>query len=153
MAAAQMANSRGMRVILNTAPAAPLPPELLRLVDYLIPNQHELALLAGTPEIAAGARTLLQAGAKNVIVTLGGEGVYYAGEQGIFRCPAFSVPVVDTTAAGDAFMGGFACALAAGESLNEAVRWGAAAGALAVTRAGAQSSLPDRAQVQALLAG
>jgi ribokinase len=142
--------------VLNPAPARPLPPELLSLVDVLAPNETEAALLAGLPignqtgaEQAAGA--LRQSGVGTVILTLGERGAALAGAEGIERFPAFAVQPVDTTAAGDAFMAGFAVALAEGRGLAEAVRWGNGAGALATTKLGAQPSLPSRGALEALL--
>ena len=138
------ARRHALPIILNPAPARSLDRELLAQVDYLTPNQGELALLAGSADVEAGVR--------NVIVTLGEDGVLVVGETLRAHLPAHQVPVVDTTAAGDAFVGGFAVALVHGLPLLDAVRWGNAAGALAVTRAGAQPALPTRAEIDALLA-
>ncbi|MBP7692770.1 MAG: ribokinase [Anaerolineales bacterium] len=147
-----VARQHAVPVVLNPAPAQPLPAELLAGVEVLIPNQTELAQLTGEAEIEAGARRLLAAGVRNIVVTLGADGVLgltAAGER--FHHPAQAVKVVDTTAAGDAFVGAFATALAEGRPLPEAAAWGNAAGALAVTRAGAQPSLPSRAEFLAFL--
>lgn len=156
--AAELACEHGVRVILNPAPARPLPANLLSLVDVLIPNETEAALLTGLPvsseEEAAVAATALQGlGVGSVILTLGERGAFLAQGQATQLIAAFAVTPVDTTAAGDAFVGGFAVALAEGRSMAEAVRWGNAAGALATTKLGAQPSLPSRAAVEALLAG
>lgn len=156
--AAELACEHGVRVILNPAPARPLPAKLLSLVDVLIPNETEAALLTGLPvsseEEAAVAATALQGlGVGSVILTLGERGAFLAQGQATQLIAAFAVTPVDTTAAGDAFVGGFAVALAEGRSMAEAVRWGNAAGALATTKLGAQPSLPSRAAVEALLAG
>jgi len=153
MRAVDLAARRGVRVILNAAPARPIPPELLGKVDYLIVNELEAALLTGLaatqPEEASKA--LLAGGCANVVVTLGEAGALLATPEGIEVVPPFRVSAIDTTAAGDAFVGAFAVALAEGKSPAEAVRWGNAAGALAATRLGAQPSLPTRAELGTFL--
>ncbi len=155
--AAAIAHAHGVRVVLNPAPAHPLPADLLTLVDVLIPNESETTLLTGMPtstqaEAEAASAALRKSGVDTVILTLGERGALLDSATGLQLVPAFDVTPVDTTAAGDAFVGGFAVALAEGRDLLEAVRWGNAAGALATTRLGAQPSLPDRASVEALLA-
>ncbi len=149
--AIRLARHLGVRVALNPAPAQPLPDDLLQQVDVLIPNQSELLLLSGEQEVEAAMRRMLERGVKTLIVTLGEKGCLVA--QGTERHPIapFPVQAVDTTAAGDAFVGAFAVAWAEGKSLIEAARWGNAAGALAATRAGAQPSLPTRQEVLKLL--
>ena len=154
--AAKTAGERGVTVVLNAAPAQPLPPELLAAIDYLVVNETEAALLAGNTsmEPEQAARILRTAGANNVVVTRGEHGALLVGADGAsFSVPAFRVQPVDTTAAGDAFLGAFAVALAEGKSAQEALVWGSAGGALAVTRAGAQPSLPNRDELNAFLAG
>jgi ribokinase len=156
--AAEVACAHEVRVILNPAPARSLPAALLSLVDVLIPNESETALLTGLPvgdqaEAQAAAAALRVLGVGTVILTLGERGALLAQKGAAELVPAFEVKPVDTTAAGDAFVGGFAVALAEGKSLAEAVRWGNAAGALATTRLGAQPSLPTRQAVEKLLAG
>jgi ribokinase len=143
-------------VILNPAPARPLPGELLRAIDVLVPNRGELAVLAGGLEdeepdaLVAAARALEGPGA--IVVTLGAEGSLLVTMDDALHVPAFDVEPVDTTGAGDAFCGALADALVRGEKLADAVRWATAAGACAVTRPGAQDSLPTRAEVEQLLA-
>ena len=154
--AAEVAHTHGVRVVLNPAPARVLPNELLSLVDVLIPNESETALLTGMPvgdqvEVEAAAAALRESGVGTLILTLGERGALLAGEEETSLFPAFEVTPVDTTAAGDAFVGGFAVALAEGESLPEAVRWGNAAGALAATQLGAQPSLPTRQALETFL--
>ncbi len=150
LAAAQAAQQAGVKVILDPAPArADIPPELYPLVDIITPNEIEASQLVGFPidgqEAAAKAATeLRQRGVSTVIVKLGAQGVLCATAEETFFVPAFSVQAVDTVAAGDAFNGGLATALAEGLPLRQAVVWGAAVGALSVTKAGAQPSLPDR---------
>ena len=154
--AAEIARGHGVRVILNPAPARPLPEALLRTVDVLVPNESEAALLTGlpvedVPQVEAAAARLHKMGAEAVVVTLGERGALYLYKGESHRVPAFKVTPVDTTAAGDAFMGGFAVALAEGKPFAEAVRWGNAAGALATTKMGAQPSLPERGAVENLI--
>ncbi len=153
LAAARAGRAAGLIVILNPAPAQPLPPELYALVDYLTPNEHEAALLAGVavPEAAAGV--LLGWGVRGVIVTLGQAGALVAPATApAVHVPGFRVAAVDTTAAGDAFNGGLAVALARADGLPAAVRFAHAVAALSVTRPGAQPSLPSGAEVAAFLA-
>ena len=155
--AAEIARAHGVRVVLNPAPARPLPATLLSLVDVLVPNESETELLTGLPvgdqaEAEAAAAALQEMGVGTVILTLGERGALLAREGEVTLLPAFDVTPVDTTAAGDAFVGGLGVALAEGKTLAEAVRWGNAAGALATTRLGAQPSLPTRGALEALLA-
>ena len=155
--AAEIARAHEVTVILNPAPARPLPAELLAMVDVLIPNESETALLTGLPvgdqaQTRAAATALLDLGVGTVILTLGERGAMLAQEGRTELVPAFTVTPVDTTAAGDAFVGGLVVALAEGRALSEAVRWGNATGALATTKLGAQPSLPTRQEVESLLA-
>lgn len=139
------------QVILNPAPARPLPADLINRVDYLIPNESELALLTGLETIETGANRLKSMGVQGLIVTLGSRGALVLDRGEWVRLLPHSVSVVDTTAAGDAFVGGLAAALTEGKPTLEAVAWGNAAGALAVTQAGAQPSLPTRASLEAFM--
>lgn len=152
-AAARMARERGAKVVLNPAPAQPLDDELLADVDYLIPNESELALLSGRGDLASGVRVLLERGVRGLLVTLGEQGVLLAAEGGSRVIPAYKVEAVDTVAAGDAFVGAFAVGLVEGLAPEEAARLGNAAAAVSVTRRGAQPSLPTRAEVEEFLAG
>ncbi|BAY38141.1 ribokinase [Nostoc sp. NIES-2111] len=157
VAAAQAAKNANIKVILDPAPApANLPAELYPLIDIITPNEVEAGQLVGFPvdgEEAAtrAAGVLLQRGVKTAIVKLGAKGVVCARENEVFFVPAFTVEAVDTVAAGDAFNGGLAAGLYTGLSLHQAVVWGAAAGALAATKLGAQTSLPDRFTFDAFL--
>ncbi|AMQ82221.1 ribokinase [Pseudomonas glycinae] len=145
----------GKTVILNPAPASrPLPADWFAAIDYLIPNESEAAALSGLPvdslETAEKAAAhLIALGAGKVIITLGAQGSLFANGTGYQHFPAPKVKAVDTTAAGDTFVGGFAAALAAGKTEDEAIRFGQIAAALSVTRAGAQPSIPTTSDVQA----
>lgn len=153
--AAEMGRQAKHTVILNPAPApeGPLPARLLRLVDILTPNETEAARLTGESRPEAAARTLRAQGVRTVIVTLGKAGALLATGTSEIQIPGFQVEAVDTTAAGDAFNGGLAAGLERGEPLPEAIRYGHAVAALAVTRMGAQPSLPSAQEVAAFLAG
>ena len=153
--ALELARQNRVTTILNPAPAQPLPQRLFGLVDFLILNETEAGLLTGSQidgVAAAGsvAAKLRAWGGTTVILTLGGEGALLVDEEEV-HLVAHQVPVVDSTAAGDAFVGAFAAAIAEGKSPREAVRWANAAGALAATRLGAQPSLPFRDELEAFL--
>lgn len=160
LAAMRKARALGRIVVLNPAPVTgPLSRDWLESADFLIPNEIEAAVLSGvevdSPESARrAARVLRQGGARNVLITLGKRGVFLlaegddageAGDQGEGGGKHYlpdEVEAIDTTAAGDTFVGGFCAALAAKRTLDAAVRFGQAAAALSVTRAGAQTSIP-----------
>lgn len=147
---AQAARAAGVQVILNAAPAQRLPEALLATVDVLVVNEGELAALTGIDGDLDAALDRLRV--PNVIVTLGARGCCARLNGRRWRQDAFAVVAVDTTAAGDTFCGTLAAALAAGEDGAAALRRASAASALACTRAGAQTSVPSRAEVDALLA-
>ncbi len=158
IAAARIARQAGATVVLNPAPARPLPAELLTLVDVLVPNEPETEALTGLEVRTPGgaeraARLLLERGAGAVVLTLGERGALVVDSAGAEAVPSFPVRVVDTTAAGDAFCGALAVALAEGQPLRAAVRFACAAGALACTVLGAGPSLPQRAEIERLLGG
>ncbi|MEI7035230.1 ribokinase [Fulvimonas yonginensis] len=135
-------------VILNPAPAQPLPADLLALARYLTPNQHELAVLLGAgPD--EDFRALMRRAPGPVVLTRGGEGAWYRERGEPVHQPAFAVDVVDSTGAGDTFNAALAVFLH--EGLAAAVRKACAAAALAVTRLGAQQGMPRAAEVDALL--
>ncbi|MCO7632646.1 ribokinase [Pseudomonas guariconensis] len=143
----------GKTVILNPAPASgPLPADWFAHIDYLTPNESEAEALAGVPATdidsarRAGER-LLQLGARKVIVTLGPLGAMFVDGAGSRHYPATVVKALDTTAAGDTFIGGFAAGLVRGMEEGEAIAFGQRAAALSVTRAGAQPSIPYLAEV------
>ncbi len=155
LSAAKRAKEHGVRVILNPAPAQSIPDELIALPDFLVPNETELSLLTGMevkdlPSAEAAARKLRERGAQTVIVTLGSKGALIVTAEEVTHVESFPVQPVDTTAAGDAFIGGFASVLDS-SSLPDAVRYGCACGALATTKFGAQPSLPNRAEVEEFL--
>ncbi len=151
-AAARIGRAEGATIILNPAPAQRLPESLLRLVNILTPNETEAMQLTGANSPETAALALLRAGVQTVLVTLGEDGVLVAKSvEFIQHMPAFSVHAVDTTAAGDAFNGGLAAALARGDDLDAAIRYAQAVAALSVTRMGAQPSLPTAAEVEKLL--
>lgn len=144
IAAFEAARAVGVTTILNPAPATALPRELLQLVDICVPNEHEAELLGGVA-------SLLDAGATTVVVTEGERGASVTSAAGSYRVPAFVVVPVDTTAAGDSFCGALAARLAVGDPLPEALRWAAAAGALATTRVGAVPSVPHLDELESVL--
>ncbi|WP_153100273.1 ribokinase [Paraburkholderia hayleyella] len=154
-AALASARRHGVTTILNPAPAtAPLPEGWLALIDYLIPNEHEAAALTGLPvtspaTAARAAAQLRDGGARNVIVTLGAQGVLtlLEGCESVYH-PAPKVHAVDTTAAGDTFIGALAAQLAQGVTAADAMVFAQRAAAFSVTRAGAQPSIPTLAELQ-----
>ncbi len=135
-------------VILDPAPAQDLSGLPLSRIDILTPNRTELRTLAKTDDMESAARSLLRSGVGGVICKAGADGAFWFGET-VSHIPALPVRVVDTTAAGDAFNGALACAVLERPML-EAIRWANAAGGLAASRAGAQPSLPYRADVDRL---
>ncbi len=146
----------GARTILNPAPVRDYPASLLALVDFLVPNEHEAAHLSGLPtdslvDASEAARHFTGEGVPNAIITRGARGAVWVSPSSSGSVPAYRVTPVDTVAAGDAFCGGLAAALASGDPLPVALRWASAAGALATTIAGAVPSLPTRDAVEQLL--
>ncbi|CAG8863080.1 Ribokinase [Pseudomonas fluorescens] len=149
----QRGRELGKTVILNPAPAAgPLPQGWLGHIDYLIPNESEAEALTGLPvhdlhSACRAAERLIRWGVGKVIVTLGAQGVLFADGSGSQHYPAPQVAALDTTAAGDTFVGGFAAALAQGLAEGDAIGLGQRAAAISVTRAGAQPSIPRLAEL------
>lgn len=149
--AARMARKYGAHMVLNPAPARSLPNDLLAQVDYLIPNEHELAMLTGMEAPSIAASVLKSMGVLSLIVTLGSRGVKVLAGGHTQHILPYSVNVVDTTAAGDGFVGAFAVALTEGKRVLDAAAFGNAAGALSVMTAGAQPSLPTRAALDTFI--
>ena len=154
--AMELGRRHGARTILNPAPAAPVPPEVLPNVDYMTPNESELRILLGLrPDDPRSSRELAHElcgrGVANVIVTLGGRGALVLTDDGEAMVPALDLRPVDTTGAGDAFNAGFATALAEGRGLMEAVRMGVACGGHACTALGVIPALPRRDQAEDFL--
>lgn len=154
-AAADLAHAKEALVILNPAPAQPLPDSLLKKISILTPNETEAELLTGIQvtddaSCSRAADALLRKGVKTVIITLGSRGAFVATNESKQFVPGFKVKPVDTTAAGDTFNGALAVALAEGMSLIDAVRFANAAGAISVTRMGAQPSAPKRKEIEKL---
>ncbi len=150
---ARLARQHGLCVLLDPAPAQSIPDELLANTDYLVPNETELSLLTGQPVLdlestKAAAHRLLERGAKSIIVTLGENGALMVNRERSIHIPSFRIEAVDTTAAGDAFIGGLAISLLKGKSPEDSVRYACACGALAATKFGAQTSLPTAVEVE-----
>ena len=155
--ALQVAREAGVRTILNPAPAADLPEGMLALCDYVTPNEKEAEGITGVEVVTVedakkAADILLSKGVGAAIITLGDKGALYHSRDRTDFVPAYDAgAVVETTGAGDAFNGGFATALAAGEEPAQAVRYGCATAGISVTRAGTAPSMPSAAEVRALL--
>ena len=151
--AAELAHEQQALLILNPAPACSLPASLLRLVDYLTPNESEAQMLTGIPvtrrsSAEAAAKKLVDQGVKNVLLTLGPEGCLLVNSSRAELFPACRVRPVDTTAAGDAFNGALAFALSRNEELDQAVRFANAVAGYSVTKLGAQRSMPTLTEVE-----
>ena len=152
----QEAAALGKRVILDPGPVRPLPPEFYACCSIITPNETEAQALVGfpvtdVPSAAKAAGVLIGRGVETAVVKLGAQGAYYATADEHGHIPAISVEAVDSVAAGDAFNGALAAALAEGEKLSRAMRVATAAGALAVTKFGAQDSMPTKQEVETLL--
>jgi ribokinase len=156
--AMRAAAARGVWVLLDPAPAQELPDGMLALADFVTPNQHEAEILTGVrvgdrASARMAAEALRRRGARTAIVKLGADGVMMLGPDGETFVGGHRVSAVDTTAAGDAFAGGFAAALARGANPGEALRHANAVGALSVTRFGAQPSMPTADEVERFMHG
>jgi ribokinase len=149
--AIELAHEAGVPLILNPAPARQIDPGLLARVAVATPNEHEIRVVVGEGDQRAAIERMLEAGTETVLVTLGTQGVLWATREGQRSVPAFAVQAVDTTAAGDAFNGGLACALGRGLAMADAIRYANGVAALSVMRMGAQPSLPTGAEVDAFL--
>lgn len=151
IASIELAHNLNTKVVLNPAPAVPLPDYVYTMVDLVIPNETELALLTGESNIVEGARKLLQMGANAVVVTLGSEGCFYKDAHQEISVEGFKVNAIDSTAAGDAFIGGLLTALGRHEDIGTAMKFANAVGAITVTRPGAQESIPTYEEVEEFL--
>jgi ribokinase len=153
----KLAHSLHIPTILNPAPACKLPPSIFQYCDYITPNESEAEILTGIhvatqADAARAADALLSLGVRNVIVTLGAQGAFVKNATTAAHVPAFNAgPVVETTGAGDAFNGGLAVALAEGQDILAAARFGCAVAGISVTRPGTAPSMPHRPEIDALL--
>ena len=150
--AIRAARAVGWFIVLNPAPARPIGRDLLALIDIIVPNETEVAALTGSSDPREAARHLLAQGACAALITLGGDGALYCDAGTTLRCPAVAVQAVDTTAAGDAYIGALAVALAEDRSVADSLGFAAVAAGLAVTRLGAQPSLASREEVGRFIA-
>jgi ribokinase len=153
--AVQIAHQANIPIVLNPAPVMELSSDFLNMIDYLVLNEIEASAISNVnvcdlDSAEAASRQILDQGTKNVIVTLGSAGSLLVTRQLVSHIPAINVKAIDTTAAGDAFIGGFVTGLVREFSLLEAVRYGNCTGAIAVTRKGAQTSLPNMMSVDEL---
>jgi ribokinase len=154
----EIARAAGVVTIFNPAPAEPIPDSIYPLCDYIVPNETEAATLTGlsVATLSDAKRVgdaLLAKGARNALITLGERGALLHNSKSSVEIPAFQAgPVVETTGAGDAFVGGFAAAIARGTDPVEAARFGCAVAGISVTRPGTAPSMPRLAEVEALLA-
>jgi ribokinase len=152
----RLAKDQGALTLLNPSPPTQLSPHLLSLVDFIVPNEMEAQSLTGIKwksdqDIRRMAEKLLTAGVRNVVITLGSKGLFFKNRSEEFWMKTFYVKVVDTTAAGDAFMGALAVGLSESKLIHEALTFANGAGALATTKLGAQPSLPFRKDLEAFL--
>jgi ribokinase len=155
--AIRAAHAAGWFVILNPAPARPVANDVLPAIDIIIPNETEAASITGgavnsRADALIAARALVARGARAALITLGGEGAVYCDALAALHCPAVAVQAVDTTAAGDAYIGALATALAGGRSVKDGLGFASAAAGLAVTRLGAQPSLGSHDEVADFIA-
>jgi ribokinase len=154
----KMAKDHQALTLLNPSPTIKLSPYLLSLVDFIVPNEVEAQLLTGikwreNKDIHKIAERLLEMGPKNVVITLGSKGLFFKNKVEEIRMKALKVKVIDTTAAGDAFVGALAFGLSEGKSVREVLKFANAAGALATMKLGAQPSLPQREELDIFLKG
>lgn len=151
----RIAHEAGVPVVLNPAPAAKLPPEIVRMVTIMTPNETEAEFLTGVritgaEDACRAAEILMEQGVEQVVITLGAMGAFAMNRERWELLAPLEVEAVDTTGAGDAFNGGFVTALAEGADLFTALRYGNVTGALSVTRCGTAPAMPGRAEIEAL---
>ena len=154
--AIEIAHAAGVRVVLNPAPAMPVPDDLLAKIDIVTPNETEAQALTGIAvtceeEARKAAQVFLDKGVRNVVITMGALGVYVNDGTRGEMLPRLEVDAIDTTGAGDAYNGGFVTALSEGRDLFEAARYGNATGALSVTRLGTAPAMPMRAEIDEMV--
>jgi ribokinase len=155
--AMKLAKDAGIPVFLNPAPAKKIPEEVLSDIDWLVLNEAEAEVITGIQvnnedALLQAAKFLIDRGVSRVILTLGGKGSFYLDDQGNeIKTPAFRVTAVDTTAAGDTFIGALAARFVEGYSIQDALTFASAAAAITVTRNGAQPSIPERVEVEHFL--
>lgn len=154
--AAEIGQNHNMTVILDPAPAASLPKEIYSKIDIITPNQSEAEQLVGFPvksreDAEKAANELLQRGVSEVVIKMGALGIYWKNNRSSEYFPAYETDVVDTVAAGDAFNGALAVGLVQGQSMQLALRWGLGAGALCVSRQGAQQAMPTPSELKDFL--
>ncbi|MFE3450984.1 ribokinase [Nonomuraea sp. NPDC059194] len=150
--AARAAKGSGAPVILTPAPAQPLPDELLDAVTLIVPNEHEAAAITGLDDLGKALDALLER-VPEAVITLGSEGALYGSRDGVrLRVPAVPVKAVDTTAAGDTFVGALAVARSEGMAPEQALRFASTAASISVQREGASTSMPTRAEIDEALA-
>ena len=157
--AMKLARECGCSVVLNPAPACEIPDAIFALADVVTPNETEAEFFTGIYRegmaldewCSAAAKAMHDRGAKKLIITLGEFGAYYSGPEGVFSMPAFKIAPVDSTAAGDAFSGGLAVRLAAGDDIRSAMRYASACGALTTMKRGSLPSLPEFEEVNQFL--
>jgi len=152
----RLAKDEGAVTLLNPSPPVQLSPRFLSLVDFIVPNEIEAQFLTGIRwkgdrDIRKMAGRLLEMGVKNVVITLGPKGLFFKNRNEEIWMNAFRVKVMDTTAAGDAFLGAFGTSLAENKPIREALKFANGAGALATTKLGAQPSLPLRQELLSFL--
>ena len=158
-AAMRLARECGCKVVLNPAPACEIPDRMFALADYVTPNETEAEFFTGIHREGMDlakwreltAKALHERGVKALIITMGEHGAYYSGPEGAFMMPAFRIQPVDSTAAGDAFNGGFAVRIAGGAGVREAMRYASACGAITTMRRGSMPSLPNTEEVEQFL--
>lgn len=149
MKAAEIAKKYKIPVILNPAPIKPLPDQLIHLIDYITPNEHELMYFFDSS--VEDLHSFMKRRGSQFIVTKGEDGVYFYQDGELIHIPGYSVDVVDTTGAGDSFNGALAVGLSKGLDLKEACKYGNAVGALSVTKFGAQNGMPTQIEVEQFL--
>ena len=154
--AATLAKRHGVRVILNPAPVKRVDDQLYHLIDIIVPNEFEAELITGIfpgdeASIPRSVQALLQKGCRDAIVTLGGRGCAYTDKETVRRFGVYPVKAVDTTAAGDSFIGGLCAKLCQGKPIEEAVAYASATSALTVSRPGAACSIPAAVEVKEFL--